>query len=381
MNPFDYQPRTRIVFGPDTIGRLGELAREYGGRRALIVSDPGIERAGHVARAAESLRAEGVEAFVFTGVGENPTTRHVEAASAAAREKGIDFLVGLGGGSSMDCAKGANFVLTNGGRMQDFWGVDKATKPMLPMIAVPTTAGTGSETQSFALIADETTHAKMACGDKKAACRAAILDPKLTVSMPREVAALTGIDAISHALETYVTTRRNEVSQLFSRRAWELLAKHFPKIFEDPTDLEARGGMLLGASLAGLAIENSMLGATHSLANPLTANYGTVHGLAIGVMLPHVIRKNGASVGDLYADLLSPELRNGSRGAGAAEKLAAVIESLADKVGLPRTLSQCNVERRELPRLAREAAAQWTAQFNPRQLSEAEFLELYEAAF
>lgn len=378
---FDFNPRTRIVFGPNTLDQLGSLAAEYGGRHVLLVSDPGIAKAGHVAHAEALLRKAGLECITFTEVAENPTTAHVNAAVELARACNSDLIVGLGGGSSMDCAKGANFLLTNGGRMQDYWGIDKASRPMLPMIAIPTTAGTGSEAQSFALIADEHTHVKMACGDKKAACRVAILDPVLTVSQPREVAALTGIDAISHALETYVTTRRNPLSRIFSREAWGLLSKNFPKVFENPKDLEARGAMLLGACLAGLAIENSMLGATHSLANPVTARYGVAHGRAIGIMLPHVIRKNGESVGALYADLVADVTRNGTTASTAGPELARIVESFIGGEHLPARLSACGVRREDLPVMAKEAAAQWTAQFNPRPLSEQEFLELYECAY
>src|SRR5262249_10634393 len=174
MIPFDYQPRTRIVFGPGKIDALGALAGELGARRALVVSDPGIVRAGHVEHSLASLDKAGIEAHLFDGVEENPTTDTVEAGAALARRHEPELIVGLGGGSSMDCAKGINFIHTNGGRMHDYWGVGKATRPMLPMIAVPTTAGTGSETQSFALISDAKTHAKMACGDKKASFRIAI---------------------------------------------------------------------------------------------------------------------------------------------------------------------------------------------------------------
>src|SRR5262249_1030034 len=161
---FDFHPLTRVVFGPGSLARLGELARDLGGRRALLVTDPGLEAAGHPDRALHSLRAAGVETFVFDGVEENPTTRHVRAGLEAARKHKIDLLVAVGGGSSMDCAKGVNFLLTNGGEMADYKGFGKATRPMLPSIGVPTTAGTGSEAQSYALIADEKTHLKMACG-------------------------------------------------------------------------------------------------------------------------------------------------------------------------------------------------------------------------
>ena len=381
MNSFDFNPRTRIVFGPDKIDMLGQLAREIGASRALVVSDPGIIAVGHAERGVRSLAQAGIEVQVFDGVSENPTTQNVEAGTRFARDYKPDLLVGLGGGSSMDCAKGINFIHTNGGRMQDYWGTGKATQPMLPMIAVPTTAGTGSETQSFALIADAETHVKMACGDKKAACRVAILDPKLTLTQPPEVAALTGIDAISHALETYVTTRRNALSQIFSREAWKLLARSFPRIFEEPQDLEARGDMLLGASLAGLAIENSMLGATHACANPITSRNGTAHGSAIGIMLPHVIRKNGPEAGSLYAELLAEAPASKLGDESPEEGLARLVESFLEIGGLRTKLRDCGLKEGDFAQMAREAAEQWTGKYNPRTLDESELEELYRCAY
>src|SRR5258707_2103731 len=175
---------------------------------------------------------------------------------------------------------------------------------MLPSIGVPTTAGTGSEAQSYALISDEETHAKMACGDPKAAFRIAILDPSLTLTQPREVTAVAGYDAISHAVESFVTARRSEISDLFARDAWHRLDRYYERVLRIPHDIRARGAMLLGAHEAGIAIEQSMLGAAHACANPLTARYGTTHGVAIAVMLPHVVRWNADHVGSRYAELL-----------------------------------------------------------------------------
>ncbi|HEV3005959.1 MAG TPA: iron-containing alcohol dehydrogenase [Pirellulales bacterium] len=383
MTPFDYQPRTRIVFGPDQVDRLGELAGELGARRAMVVSDPGIIAAGHTARGLAALERAGIETQLFDGVAENPTDLCVEAGVAFARRHQPELLVGLGGGSSMDCAKGINFVYSCRGRIQDYWGVGKALYPMLPMIAVPTTAGTGSETQSFALITDSQTHVKMACGDKKASCRVAILDPTLSVTQPPRVTALTGIDAVAHALETYVTNRRNAVSLAFSREAWQLLAENFGKVLADPADLDARGGMLLGACFAGLAIENSMLGATHALANPLTAHFGIVHGQAIGLMLPHVIRFNGAAVDGWYRELLEyvPSTNGAARRPKAAEALAEVVADLAGRAGLPQKLSQCGVDEGKLAELAADAAKQWTGEFNPRKVGAEECLGLYRDAW
>ena len=369
------------MFGPGTLNRLGELARELGATRALLVTDPGLNSAGHPQRALASLKDAGLEVFVFDDVEENPTSKHVEIGVRFAKPLNINLIVSVGGGSSMDCAKGINFILTNGGQMADYKGFGKATKPMLPSIGVPTTSGTGSEAQSFALIADEKTHLKMACGDRKAAFATAILDPEVTVTQPIKVTALTGIDALSHAVESYVTTRRNPVSQMFAREAWKLLEFNLEKVLQTPSDLEARGAMQMGAFLAGTAIENSMLGVCHACANPLTAHYGITHGLAIGILLPHVIRFNAQTVPQLYGDLIEEAglHTNGHVGA-AAETLAERLVSLMRLANLPITLGACGVSRGILPLLSEEASQQWTARFNPRPVTEVEILSLYEAA-
>jgi alcohol dehydrogenase len=383
MHPFDYQLTTRLVFGPGRIAQLGELAKEFGARRVLVVSDPGIIKAGHTQHGVDALQSAGLEVLVDDNVGENPTTAHVEAGTRVAREFKPDLIVGLGGGSSMDCAKGINFLYSCGGRMQDYWGIGKATGPLLPMIAVPTTAGTGSEAQSFALISDAETHVKMACGDKRAACRIALLDPELTATQPQRVTALTGIDAIAHALETYVTTKRNFMSVLYSREAWRLLETNFVRVLQQPTDLEARSGMQLGAFLAGTAIENSMLGATHALANPLTARYDVPHGEAIALMLPHVIRYNGQVHKDWYCELLAyVSGRNGAPKVSAgSDGLADFVSQMSAAAGLPAKLSARGVDEAQLPSLAEDAAKQWTGTFNPRKVGAPELLELYRAAY
>jgi len=370
---FDHQPRTRLVFGPGVTERIGELAAEIGMKKPLLVTDPGVLAAGHVEKVIQSLQRTKIQPVVFDKVRENPTTRDVQDCLQAAKSSGIDGIIGLGGGSSMDTAKGCNFLLTNGGSMQDYWGVGKATRPMLPLIAIPTTAGTGSECQSFALIADETTHQKMACGDPKAAARIAILDPMLTVSQPARVTACTGVDALSHALETAVTTKRNTLSQAYSREAFRLCSSSLPRVLQKGDDMEARAGMLLGAALAGLAIENSMLGAAHAAANPLTARFQIVHGEAVGMMLPWVVRFNAenAETARLYETLHGGEIG----------RLVARLDWLLNLAGMPRSLAECHVKPDAIPSLAAEAANQWTAAFNPRPLVVADFARLYQSAF
>ena len=190
MRPFDFQLRTRIVFGEGALARLGDLARELGFARTLIVADPGIVATGQVARTATILEAAGIASAAFHAFDANPDTLMVEAGRAVAADARIDSIVALGGGSSLDCAKGINFVLTNGGTMRDYWGHGKASRPLLPSIGIPMTAGTGSEAQSYAIISDAETHVKMACGDPKAAFRIAILDPALTVSQPQQITAM-----------------------------------------------------------------------------------------------------------------------------------------------------------------------------------------------
>ena len=376
---FDFAARTRLVFGPGSFERLGDLAREAAFRRTLLVSDPGLASTGYPARGRRLLERAGIDVVTFDGFGPEPDAGMVETGAEVVRAARVDSMVALGGGSSLDCAKGLNFLVSCGGRMADYRGYGKATAVLLPMIGVPTTAGTGSDAQSYALISDGLTHEKMACGDPGAAFRVAVLDPELTLSLPRAVTAATGYDALSHAVESCVTTRRNALSAVFAREAFRMLEAHFERVLDAPGDLAARSAMMLGAHLAGLAIEASMLGATHACANPLSARYGTIHGVAIALLLPHVVRWNGADAGPLYAELL----RAAGRGPGAdpAATLADRLERLAVHAGLPRGLSAAGVPRGDLPALAGQAAEQWTGRFNPRPFDASGALELYEQAY
>ena len=374
MTPFDFDPSIRVVFGAGTLDQLGDLAKALAGPRVLLVTDPGLVQAGLAEQAQHALQNAGLATTTFSAVGENPTTEHVAAGVRHARAHGpIDLIVALGGGSAMDCAKGINFLLINGGQMQDYQGYGKATQPMLPSIGIPTTAGTGSEAQSYALITCADTGAKMACGDRKARFHIAILDPNLLSSAPQRVRADAGIDALAHAVESYVSTRRTPLSQMFARQAWRLLAPHYEAAVSDPQNAAA---MLLGAHLAGTAIENSMLGAAHATANPLTTRYPLSHGRAVALMLPHVIRLNGQIVDDLYSKLCADIQLNGS-----AFALAGHLEELYAMAGPPRRLADCQVAASDLPTMAQEAANQWTGTFNPLPLQEADFLRLYETAF
>ncbi len=380
MHSFDFHPRTRVIFGQGTINRLGELAQELGFRRTLLVADGGLVASGYVEEASRLLVKAGAEVVAFHDFEANPDTRMIEAGHAFAAPLGVDSIIGLGGGSSLDCAKGINFLLTNGGSIKDYWGYGKAAEPMLPMIGIPTTAGTGSEAQSYAVISDAKTHVKMACGDPKAAFRVAILDPLLTFSQPLSVTAAAGFDAIAHAVETFVTTKRNGLSESFSREAWRLLEANYERVLASPNDAEARSRMQLGAYYAGVAIENSMLGAAHACANPLTAHYGTTHGVAVALLLPSVVRWNASVVGAWYGELLSVSHERHRDGV-SGEQLAVRLEQLVKAGGFPANLRAAGVPEQDLQMLAAEAAVQRTGHFNPRPLDVAGALEVYECAY
>ncbi len=361
---FDFKLHPRLVFGLGEIKQLGDLAKGLGFTKTLLVADSGLVKAGHVAQATTLLEASGIVVTHFQDFSENPDTNMVEHGRQVAAKSHVDSIIGLGGGSSLDCAKAINFVHCGGGNMRDYWGHNKATHPLLPMIGVPCTTGTGSEAQTYALISDAETHIKMACGDDRAAFRIALLDPELAVSQPHSVRATAGYDAISHAVETFVTTKRNAVSDAFSRQSWRLLSRAFPKLILEPGNMEAVGEMQLGAWFAGCAIEASMLGATHATANPLTARYGTAHGAAIAVMLPHVVEWNQLRQYEQLAPHLSQHLAD-----------------LAMLAGLPGSLKELNVPSEDLPLLAQAAAEQWTGRFNPRTFDAAAALALYQRAY
>ena len=374
METFDCELKQQIIHGNNTIERLGELTRSLGGSRVLVTTDPGIEKAGILARVLSALQSKRIAAYVYADVTSNPTTEDVDAAVAVAETNApIDLIIGVGGGSSMDCAKGANFLLTNGGKMEDYWGTNKATEPMLPSIGIPTTIGTGSEAQSFALISQADTHIKMACGDKKARFGAVILDATVTKTLPTPIAAITAIDAVAHAVESFVSTRHNLMSRMLARHAWELLNTNFEACLVEPHSSTARSKMLFGAYLAGLAIENSMLGAAHACANPLTARYDIIHGVAVALMLPHVIRFNSTVAAEAYHELYPDG------------DLADRIRKLKQIGNLPNRLRdypvQYTIGTADLPTLAREAATQWTAQFNPRPVNISDFMKLYEQVY
>lgn len=375
VDPFVSRPSPKLIFGNGALKELPEAVRELGIRSLLLVTDKGIAKAGHVESTRLLLEESGIGVHLFDQVQENPTESDAAHCCAFAREVDFDGFIALGGGSSMDTAKACNFILTNGGQMRDYHGYGKAKKPMLPFIAIPTTAGTGSECQSYALVSKDGSHEKMACGDPKALARIALLDPVFTDSQPRSVAVQTGVDALAHALESAVSTKRTELSAMYSEAAFRHIVRAIDDIVDVQVQGDDRGHMLLGAALGGLAIENSMLGAAHASANPLTACHNVIHGRAVALMLPHVMRFNeadpaAARIYQRYSKILI-ELEVSDK---------PLIDWVSDLVGRMQPPA-FNADETEIVKLAAAAAIQWTGQFNPRPLEIEDFVDLYRAAF
>lgn len=374
----------KIIFGNGVIKRAGEVAKEWGSN-LLLVTDSGLSSVGHPQKLKEIFEQSNLNVTLFDKSIENPTESSVQSCVQVASEAHVDLIVGLGGGSSMDTAKGCNFILSNGGRMSDYWGIGKASQPMLPFIAIPTTAGTGSECQSFALISEDQTNKKMACGDKKALPKITILDPELTLSLPSSVTACTGVDALAHSLESLVTTKRNPSSNRHAQLAFDLIQKNLPLVFENPQDLKSRGEVLLGASHAGAAIERSMLGAAHSMANPLTASRGVIHGIAVGMVLPQVMKFNAEQeeTNRIYAEVARKSGLAGlnSPDSEATRSLIARVCEILKLANISSSLQDYGFVPSEINSLAAAAQEQWTARFNPRSINSSDFKNLYSLLF
>jgi alcohol dehydrogenase len=358
VTPFDFRPRTRILFGAGEFARLGEVAREQNATRCLVLAGPAAVNAGHAQEAVRSLKARRMEVFAFHDFTPNPTVAMVEAAREYAGPQGVNLIVGLGDGDALDFAKAVNVVIGNGGSIRDYRGYGNVPKPLLPMIAVPTVAGSGNEAQSNCLIFDPADGSKVICGDPKIFFRTAVLDANLTVGQPAAVTAANGYQAIANAVETLFSTRRTPISECFSREAYRLLDSAFGRVLRVPEDLEARSALLLGAHFAGLAGEYAALGPAHACAQPLVKNYKLLPGAALALVLVPALEWMEAG-----RDLV-PRLRH----------LAAAAE-------LPDSLRDAAIPEQVLPRMAEEAAAQWTGRFSSRQLDARAALEIYRAAY
>ena len=365
---------THVVFGRGTLEQLGPRTRALG-RRALVVTDRGLVSTGLVERCAGLLRGAAVDSLVFDQVEPNPTVGQVEAALAAGSGQDIDVVVSIGGGSAHDCAKMVALVAANGGRVRDYEGSDRAPGPGIPLIAVNTTSGTGADVSRFAVITDTERKVKMVIADRRVMPQLAINDPLTTAGMPKAVTMASGLDALTHGVEAFVSTLASDLTDMLALRAVELAAQHLVRAVEHGDDAEAREGMMLGSLYAGMAINSALVGATHALAHALGAVLDLPHGVCNGILLPHVCAFNYGAASKRY-DRLAHLIGGGSDG----RRLPRMLRSIGDRVGLPKGLAALGVTRSHFPTLVERAMADLTMTTNPRPLTAADVTAVYERA-
>lgn len=375
---------SKIIFGNGAAGCVGEEARKFGAKKALIVTDGGVLKAGLVKGVEESLRAQKVEVGVFDRVQAEPPAHIVDDCAQVIQEKGYDIIVGVGGGSSLDVAKGASIVATNGGKVLDYAGLDLVPRAGLPKILLPTTAGTGSEVSRAFVVTDQAANIKRAIYSDFVLAEVAIVDPLLTVSMPPVVTADTGMDALVHAIETYASVAATPFSDVLAIEAICLIAGNLPVACAKGNNMEARFNMALAATMAGLAFTSGGLGAVHALSNPLGIGYHLSHGRANAVMLPYVVDYNKIGNLNKYARIAEAMGENigGLAAYQAAEKLVTKLFRLLEDVGIPSRLSAYGVSREDIPGLV-EGGMKLNRLFvpNPRNPAEEDVKNIYTAAF
>jgi len=360
--------KTAVHYGKGRLSELGSLLRCFNASRVLVVTDRGIIVAGIAEKCTDAIRSEGIHFVLFDGVEPNPSTDSVSKSLAFAKGEAVDAIVAVGGGSCIDAAKATNVLLANGGQVADYRGLNQVRRRGLPLVAIPTTAGSGSEMTSYMLISDSKTHQKIVCSDPKIIPDTAILDPTLTLSLPVTMTIETGVDALSNGIESYVSNVSNPYSEPFSLRATEIIAKNILRVYHKPSDLDARGQMLMGSNIGGLAVHLSSIGAAHSMANPLTQHFNIAHGIAVGMVLPCVMLFNAPSQVKKYSQIafaLGVGLEEGEEDQSVSRKGALALRSLLDQLSLPSNLAAMGVKEDLIPAMAREALEQVSINFNP----------------
>jgi alcohol dehydrogenase class IV len=381
---FEFRSPGLIRFGQGVFGDLGAQAAGMGFKNVLIVCDAGIRKLGLADKAVDSLRAAGVNAAVFDGVDPEPLDRNVEAGLEAFRSAGAEALVGLGGGSAIDVAKAVGAMARNPGKIADYAVGGKAlTHPKAPVIAVPTTAGTGSEVTRFTIITDTARDVKLLIGHPYITPELALVDPLLTLTVPPLTTMATGIDALTHALEAYISIRATPISDLFALEAVRLISGNLRQAWANGSNVPARQAMMLGSLLAGLAFTNSSVALVHGMARPIGANFHVPHGLSNAVLLVECMRFSMIGAPQRFADIAAAmgENTEGLSVMEAAYRAVDAIRDLCEDVGVP-TICGLGVDREKFealaPKMAADGIASGSPGNNPRKASAEEIVELYK---
>jgi alcohol dehydrogenase class IV len=379
-----FRTTRRIIFGPGSIERLGSEAQLLKAKKVLVITDPGVIQAGLLENIEKSLQSVGLPFVIFDGVEPDPRIEVVERSVEKAKKEGIDLIIGFGGGSSLDIAKVTSILITNPGKIDSFFGVDLVPNPGIPVILIPTTAGTGSEVTPIAILSDTKEKLKKGIVSPTLFPEVAIVDPKLTIGLPPSVTAFTGMDALTHAIEAYYSINATNLSDLFAIKAMELLSKNLRMAYAHGENLAARTNMMEGSLLAGIAFANAGVGAVHAFAYPLGGEFHLAHGLTNTLILPYVMRYNILGCPDKFAQMAKTfgekvERLSELDGAEAAVKF---VERLSEDLRVPRRLRDVGIPENAIPRLA-EAAMKVTRLLanNPRKITLEDAVTIYKSAY
>lgn len=373
---------TVSLFGPGCSKEIGDKAKEIGAKKALIVTDQGLYKAGVADKIAAYLSEAGVQSHIYPGAEPNPTDKNVHDGVDVYNAQGCDSIISLGGGSSHDCAKGIGLVTAGGGHIRDYEGVNKSTVPMTPLIAVNTTAGTASEMTRFCIITNTDTHVKMAIVDWRCTPLIAIDDPKLMIAKPAGLTAATGMDALTHAIEAYVSTAANPITDACAEKAIRMIQQWLRQAVANGENIEARDAMSYAQYLAGMAFNNASLGYVHAMAHQLGGFYNLPHGVCNAILLPHVCEFNMIACPDRYADI-ARFMGCNVEGLTTTEAAAVAIDAireLSQDVGIPSGLAELNVKAEDFDIMATNAQKDACMLTNPRKATHAQVVEIFAAA-
>jgi len=386
MNPVhSFRAPGEICFGVDSSTGVGRSVKRVGGSKALVVTDKNLHESGIISPVLNSLSETEIDYIIYDGVNTEPTLEHVNDGLKLLREERCDILISCGGGSPIDTAKAIGAMATHPGKIEDYKGLNQLKNPSLPHIAIPTTAGTGSEVTIFTIITDTNTDVKMLIGSPELMPTVALVDPLLTMKAPRGITAATGLDALTHAIEAYVSVKAHPTSDLFALSAIKLISKSLPQAWANPNNLEARSNTMLGALQAGLAFSNASVALVHGMSRPIGANFHVPHGLSNAALLSVVTDFSLMGAPDRYAQIAAALGANttGLNATEAAQAGVEVIKSLVSQLEIP-TLSGFGIKKEQLEslveKMAQDAIASGSPGNNPRIATKEEIVKLYYAA-
>ena len=382
METFSFSIPQHVIFGKGSLGKLPEAAKALGKNKALIISGPHLNRIGMVDKCQAALSAAGIGSAAFTETEGNPSTETVEKAVEAYKSSGADFIVAFGGGSPLDVAKAAGILAMYGGKITEYEGGGKVPGSVVPMIAIPTTAGTGSEVTSFSVITDHSRNYKLSVSSNYLLPAYAILDPELIASVPAGTAAACGVDAMVHALEAYLSLAASPFSDMFALKALQLIGKNLRAYAANRGNEAAAEAMMMGSLFAGIAFSHARLGDVHAMSHPVSAYFNVAHGVANAILLPVIVEYNELADQGKYYDIYRCVAKAPvSEAMFSSHMLTEELRALNMELGIPSCLKEAGVKAEYFDAMAEDAMKSGNISVNPRSTTKADVLELYKKAF